>query len=166
MSGPARTVAETLAASPLAGLLDRARLLERLSAAVSAAAAASGVDQASPPKCHLQGQTLLVTAASTAHAAKLRQCAARITEVVQELAPEVNAIRFRVQPGAPIYHLPGIDRADDLNSAVQTRRDPADAAEALRFADNLASSLRDSPLRQSAQRLQARLRAIVQRRGR
>jgi hypothetical protein len=150
------SAAEALAESPVAGLLDRARLLGRVSATVQAISQdlTYGDDPLPPPRCAFDGGTLVITVTTPSQAAKLRQCADRIDQTLRERVPEVTGIRFRLQPGGPNYPMPGMGQPQVVAPIEST---PTLVA-ALQFADDLSAGLHDSPLRESARRLQSRLR--------
>jgi hypothetical protein len=165
MSAVHKSAAGVLAEGPLAGLLQRARLLGRLTAAVSEIERelTSGGLALPQPHCALQGTTLIVTVSGSSHAAKLRQSIPRIQQALGQLAPEVTGIRIRLQPGGANYPMSGIKSPETPTSIEAPATRTAELEAALRFADDLAAHLHESPLRQSALRLQAALRARQER---
>lgn len=155
-----RTVAETLASSPFAALLDHARRLDRLSAVVTHFGLETVGDDPSlpPPLCAFQSRTLVVTLSTPSQAAKWRQQASALHHLLQDCDPEVTGIRIRLQPGRSAVP-PPLGRTTDFDGTAPPSRYPLpDLPAALRFADDLSRSLHDSPLRRSVQRLQANLR--------
>jgi hypothetical protein len=158
MRGSCKSAAEALAETSVAGLLDQARLLGRLSALIEQIDRETGDGESSlpPPRCALQGRTLLITVSTSSHAAKLRQSAGRIEELLRLRASDLTGIRIRLQPGRENYPKDG---SNPGRSAVTEPRDrPEHIAAALRFADDLASTLHDSALRRAALRLRSLLR--------
>jgi len=164
MKPPLKSAAEALAESPLAGLFDQARLLGRIASIVAEISqeAAAGKHSLSPARCSLDGRTVIITVGTPSQAAKLRQRAAALDQAIRERLPEVTAIRIRLQPSSPVDLLPATSPADGTSSEGQDPAPLASIAAALRFADDLSRELHDSPLRRSALRLQASLRAKLQ----
>jgi hypothetical protein len=160
-----KSAAEALAESPIASLLDRARLVGQLTATVDAICRGPTVaqDALSAPRCTLEGGIAILTVGNPSQAAKLRQRAGQIIQALQYLAPEVTGIRVRLQPGDMNYPMPGIVRTEAARTAERSTDRVADVAAATRFADDLAEKLRDSPLRDAALRLQKLLRNRAQR---
>jgi hypothetical protein len=161
MRPPVKSAAEALAESPLAGLLDQARLLGRIASAVAeiSSEGASGTHSLPPPRCSLDGRTVIITVGTPSQAAKLRQRAAALDRAIRERLPELTAIRIRLQPGSLDDPSPATAPGDGTPSSGPVPVPPASLAAALRFADDLSRELHDSPLRRSALRLQASLRA-------
>jgi hypothetical protein len=160
MKPPCKSAAAALAESPVADLLGKARLLDRVAAAIAEISRELTTVEsvAPPPRCAIEDRTLIITVGSAPHAAKLRQQLPRIEAAVQEGWPELSRIRIRLQPGDPYYAIDGMGPAASQATAAERQSDPAELAAALRFADDLARQLHDSPLRRSALRLQALLR--------
>jgi len=156
-----KSAAEALAESPLAALLNQARLLDQISAVVAdISKPAAGSTHSLPPlHCAFQGQTVIITVGTASQAAKLRQRATALHQALRERVPEVTGIRIRLQPGGPA----GPDSGGVQQRAAARSPDPVAPpgrlAAALRFAEDLSRDLHDSLLRQSALRLQATLRA-------
>ena len=161
MSPRCKSAAEALAESPLAGLVDQARLLGRISSLVSEVSqeAASGSRPLPPLRCALQGRTVIITVGTPSQAAKLRQRMAALHQALGERVPEVTGIRIRLQPGGSDAPASGIPAPGEPGQPSRSGRSPENLSAALRFADDLSLRLRDSPLRLSARRLQASLRA-------
>lgn len=158
MTPHCRTAAEALANSPLAGLIDKARLLGQISRLVATfGREATGSEHSSSNlHCFLEGSTVVISVGNSAQAAKLRQRSNALIQLLQECNAELTGIRFRLQPGG----------ADDAAgkpavaaSADPQKRNPDELAAALKFAEDLSRDLHDSPLRRSAQRLHASLQA-------
>jgi hypothetical protein len=160
-----KSAAQALAESPLGGLLEKARALDRISSAVARfLGEATGSDPLSSlPQCSLRGRTVVLTVASASEAAKLRQRTAALQHLLQERDPDLTGIRIRLQPAGS----PEAGALDDPPPAHPARR-PADRAElaaALAFAEELVRDLPESPLRQSATRLRSALRARLREAG-
>jgi hypothetical protein len=160
MIPPYKSAADALAGSPLAGLIDKARLLDKISLTVAELSREAGSPHALPPAhCALDRGTVIITVSTSSQAAKLRQRAAALTLAFQARVPEVTGIRIRLQPGLSARPETDIG-APGAAGCLPTSAQPAPScAAALKFADQLARELHDSPLRQSALRLQASLRA-------
>jgi hypothetical protein len=156
-----KSASEALAESPLAGLLDQARLLDRISALIAEIdqPAASSAHPLPPLRCAIQGQTVIITAGNSSQAAKLRQRTAALHQILRERVPHVTAIRIRLQPGGPADADGGGYAREVPAASPAASTPPAHLAAALRFAEELCRDLHDSPLRQSALRLRASLRA-------
>jgi hypothetical protein len=169
MTRDAKTLADALAETPAA-----AQWLSRLRASQSVArllAAASppvggGFDPLRPGACELRGGLLLLTATSPAQAAKLRQEFPRLQKLLNQQGLELSEIRVRLQPARTSYR-------EEASAAAQVPA-PAEADESLttpardvtaplRFADELALTLRDSPLRTAVENLRSKLREALTR---
>jgi len=162
-----KSLGEALAAGPLADLLHRARKLDEIARAIAQVNRENQSGDAPSPvlHCAIEGRTLIISVATASYAARLRQQMAQIDEVAGKLAPELTAIRIRLQPGASTYPMTGI------KSTLGASPEPAAPVPgneaviaALRFAEVLAADATDSPLRRAARRLQATLRARIDRR--
>jgi hypothetical protein len=159
-----KSAAEALAEGPLAGLVDQARLLGRISSVVAEISreAVSSTHSLPPVRCALQDRTVIITVGAPSQAAKLRQRAAALEQALRERVPEVTGIRIRLQPGNPADPISG--SSDQAPGSLPPR--PPESLQsltaALKFADDLSRELHDSPLRRSAQRLQASLRAKLE----
>jgi hypothetical protein len=161
MSPRCKSAAQALAESPLAGLVDQARLLLRITSVVADASreAAPGARALPPPRCALQGRTVIITVGTPSLAAKLRQRTAALQQALGERVPEVTGIRIRLQPGGPADPIPGSPAEAPARPSLGSVESPENLTAALRFAEDLSRDLHDSALRRSAQRLQASLRA-------
>jgi len=164
MSAQYKSAAGALAEGPLAGLIDQARLLDRISAIVADInqEPGSGTRSGPPLRCALQGRTLVITAASPSQAAKLRQRSAALQKALGERAPQLTAIRIRLQPGGPADPVSGSPPEGSTGTGGPPTASRESLSAALGFADALMRDLHDSPLRRSAQRLQASLRAKLE----
>jgi hypothetical protein len=107
------------------------------------------------PRCTLQGWKVTITVGTPSQAAKMRQQIVALHQLLQARFPELTGISVRLQPSHPV----------DINAmpepggtAGPALPPPANFESALQFADNLSATLRDSPLRRSAMRLQNTLR--------
>jgi len=159
MSHTCKTAADALAQSPLAGLIDQARLLARIASAVADFAEAGAPRNSFPPlRCALQDRTVVITAGTPSQAAKLRQRAVALEQALRERVPEVTGIRIRLQLGESADPVPATAAASSGPSR-DGLQSPESLSAALRFADDLCRDLHDSPLRRSARRLRASLRA-------
>lgn len=164
MSHTCKTAADALAQSPLAGLIDQARLLARVASAVADFTAEAGAPKASfpPLRCALQDRTVVITAGTPSQAAKLRQRAVALEQALRASVPEVTGIRIRLQLGESADPVPATSSAPSGPSR-DGLQSPENLSAALRFADDLCRDLHDSPLRRSARRLRASLRARLDR---
>jgi hypothetical protein len=156
-----KSAAEALAESPLARLLDQARMLGRVSSLVAefCQESAGGGSTLPPLHCSLNGRSVIITVATPSQAAKLRQRAAALHQLLQDRVPELTGIRIRLQPGREADPNAGTNAAELPRLGFQPSGLAPDVSAALRFAEDLSAELPDSPLRRSAQRLQATLRA-------
>jgi hypothetical protein len=156
-----KSAAEALAEGPLAGLVDQARLLGRISSVVAEISreAVSSTHSLPPLRCALHDRTVIITVGAPSHAAKLRQRAAALEQALRERVPEVTGIRIRLQPGSSADPISGSSSPGSSSESSRTPESRESLSAALRFADELSRDLHDSPLRRSAQRLQALLRA-------
>lgn len=163
---------KTLAAA-LAEVPAVAELLSRLQASQSAArilASASppiggGFDPLRPGACELRGGLLLLTATSPAQAAKLRQELPRLQKLLEQQGLDLNEIKARIQP-APLTYREEVSAPARFVATPDPARPAADRASEiaapLRFADELALTLPESPLRDAVERLRATLRGRSQ----
>jgi hypothetical protein len=167
MKPPCKSASEALAESPVAALLDRARLLGQVTATVDAACRELTFGQGllSAPRCALQGGIVVITVASPSQAAKLRQRTNQIVQALRDFAPEVTGIRVRLQPGVMSYLMPGMGPAEAVQAAERSNEKGAELRAARQFADDLAEKLHDSPLRDAVLRLQALLRNRAEEHG-
>jgi len=161
MSPHCKSAAEALAESPLAGLIDQARLLDRISSIVAdfSPEAAPGTHVLPPLRCALQGRTVVITVGTPSQAAKLRQRATALQETLGGRVPEVTGIRIRLQLSVPAEPISGISSPGQAGVVTRSPQSRESLSAALKFADDLSRNLHDSPLRRSAQRLQTSLRA-------
>jgi len=161
---PYKSAADALAGSPLAGLIDKARLLDKISLTVAEVSQEAQSPHALPPAhCTLDRGTVTITVSTSSQAAKLRQRIAALTVALQARVPEVTGIRIRLQPGLPACPGTGSGVSGAAGCPPSSEQLEPSCAAALEFADQLARELHDSPLRQSALRLQASLRARLKR---
>jgi len=160
MKPPCKSAAEALAESPVAEILERACLLDQISAAVEAGARELVAGSPSPPalRCALQGNIVIVSVGTPALAAKLRQRTGSLLQHVRERWPQITGIRVRLQPGGMNYPMPGGAAPGTAQPVGRPTVTGNDLEAARRFADDLADELGDSPLRDAARRLQATLR--------
>jgi hypothetical protein len=156
-----KTAAQALAESPIAGLLEQARRLGRISSLVADFCRDAAADnRPATPRCVIEGKQVVILVASPSQAAKLRQRATTLCRLLQDCDPDLTGIRIRLQPG----------RADDpcrgsANPPAAEPRPQISADEALNFAEELGRSLDDSPLRHAVFRLQGVLRKKLRRGG-
>jgi hypothetical protein len=164
MSARYKSAISALADGPLAGLIDQALLLDRIASVVADVSLESKPATCSGPplRCALRGRTLVITAVNPSQAAKLRQRLAALREALGECAPEVTAIRIRLQPAGSADPVSGSPPGAPAGGATRPPASRESLSAALGFADSLATGLRESPLRRSAQRLQASLRARLE----
>jgi hypothetical protein len=102
---------------------------------------------------------VVITVATASLAAKLRQRATALHQLLQDCDPELTGIRIRLQPGRPEDPVAGGSPAGRSARGPLASEPLPDTSAALRFAEELSTELPDSALRRSAQRLQATLRA-------
>jgi len=165
MSPYCKSAADALADGPLAKLVDEARLLGRVSSVVAdVIREAPLAHPALPLHCALQGTTVIITVGTPSQASKLRQRAAALHQALTERLPEVTGMRIRLQPGGSADPVSGTSASDPRASPPPPEPTTENLSAALRFADDLSRDLHDSPLRRSAQRLQASLRTKLARR--
>jgi hypothetical protein len=165
MTRSAKTIADALAEMPaVAQLLGRLQISQSVARTLAAASPpiGGGFDPLRPGACELRGGLLLLTAISPAQAAKLRQEFPRMQKLLERQGLELNEIRVRIQPAHLPYPEQVINGAqvrapDEAPSALPKRS--RDVAAPLRFAEELALTLADSPLRDAIERLRATLRA-------
>jgi hypothetical protein len=161
MTSSGKTAAQALAESPLAGLIDQARRLGRISTLVADFCRdGSGLDTSPAPRCTIQSGQVVILVASTSQAAKLRQRTTTLNRLLQDCDPELTGIRIRLQPG-------GSDDPTQIKTSTESAASlpPESAAAALKFAEELGRELRESPLRRAALRLQEVLLGKLGRRG-
>lgn len=165
MTRRAKTLADALDETPaIAQLLSRVHASQSVGRALAAASPpiGGGFDPLRPGACELRGGLLLLTATSSAQAAKLRQECPRLQKLLTQQGLDLNEIKVRIQPA----HLPYREEATRLTQvppSAESTRGPADVnkrmAAPLRFADELALTLGDSPVKQAVERLRSALRA-------
>lgn len=169
MTRSAKTLADALAETPAA-----AQLLARLRASQSVArllAAASppiggGFDPLRPGVCELRGGLLLLTATSPAQAAKLRQEFPRLQKLLKRQGFDLNEIKVRLQPARMPYREEVSTTAQvptPADATSDSARSQSDLTAPLRFADELALTLRASSLRAAVESLRATLREALTR---
>jgi hypothetical protein len=150
-----KTAADALAESPLAGLFNQARQLDRISSLVADVSRdAAGTCPGLIPRCAIQGKQVIILVATASQAAKLRQRTTTLVRLLQDCDPELTGFRIRLQPGGSDDPM----RTESPPAAPRSASDDTLAA-ALRFADDLSRDLDDSPLRRAA----LRLRSLLQR---
>jgi len=156
-----KSAAEALADSPVAGLVEQARLLGRISSVVAEVSREANPSNPSLPPLRfaLQGRTVIITVGSPSQAAKLRQRTAALQQALGERVPEVTGIRLRLQPSELVDQIAGRVAEGQDGPPPEAGQSRESLSAALRFADDLSRNLHDSPLRRSAQRLLASLRA-------
>ena len=147
-----------------ASLLDRVAASERAARAIASAASVPGFDPLQPGRCELRDKTLLLRPSSSAIAAKLRQSLPSLLGALQRQGVEVIEIRVRVQPEHSSYRIDG--SSESRSSSGLTRRDSdADRTRNITapqaFAEKLALTLSDSPLRSAAEKLSRRLKGVT-----
>lgn len=156
MKRPSKSAAQALAESPLAGLFDRAQLLDRITSAVTRyCRETAGVDQGLPPPgCTLEGRTVIVIVGTPSQAAKLRQQAPALHQLLQACDPELTGFRIRLQPGQSAD--PAVQKSPTM---ANVRPPPSEESlgAALGFAEHLTRTLHDSALRRSVLRLRSTL---------
>lgn len=165
MSRTPRSLFDALADAPAtASLLARVSASERAARAIASAPSIPGFDPLQPGRCELRDRILLLRTSSSAIAAKLRQSLPSLLGVLQRQGVEVNEIRVRVQPERPGYHEEGSSdprSGSGLTSADDPRNNSMNISCAQAFAEKLALTLTDSPLRTAAEKLSRRLRRVT-----
>jgi hypothetical protein len=159
-----KSAAEALAESPLAGLLDQARLLDRMNTVVAHFSQETAGDSTYLPRpsCVIQGRTVIITLGTPSQAAKMRQRTAALQQLLQDCDPELTGIRIRLQASRLAAPLEEASFAGLAALSPQPPDHAASLAAALRFAEDLSKTLHDSPLRRSAQRLRATVNAKLE----
>jgi hypothetical protein len=154
MTSGGKTAVQALSESPIAGLVDQARKLGRISSLVADFSRdCAGGDPALPPRCAIQGRQVIILVATSSQAAKLRQRTTTLTRLLQDCEPDLTGFRIRLQPGG------SDDPAEAV--AIPPKREPPTpetVSAALRFAEDLGRQLHPSPLRDAALRLRSTLR--------
>lgn len=144
-----------------ASLLARVAASERAARVLAAAVSVPGWNPLQPGNCEQRDRTLLLRAPSSAIAAKLRQLFPSMLTALQRQGTEVIEIRVRVQPEPALpqeSHLAERITATGPGGTGVTHRAPVSNAAAQEFANKLALTLRDSPLRDAAKMLSRRLK--------
>lgn len=166
MSAPPYSIARALDHSVAAPLLDQLALRQRLRTGLVQAMQELAPWFACPSVgfFDLRETTLMLTVASAAQSAKLRQVLPALENRLQQQGFRVYEIRLRTEPGETTYPVPvgqetAAAKAAEAAEAAgeKTKRDGQRAA-AEAFAAKLALTLPDSPLQRAAAQLQARLR--------
>jgi len=160
MTSSGKTAAQVLAESPVAGLVEQARRLGRISSLVADFCRDNaGPDTSPAPRCAIQGGQVVILVSSPSQGAKLRQRATTLNRLVQDCDPDLTGIRIRLQPGKP-------DDPTQIKTVALAADPlpPGSAAAALKFAEDLVRNLPDSPLRRASLRLQGVLRGKLGRR--
>lgn len=171
--GSSRRLSDVLDADPgLAALARQARRSGRAAEAISAACrgVVPGFDPTRPGVCLLRGATLRLAVGSAPLAAKLRQAVPRMRSALHQQGFEGIEIVLCLQPDRTPYPIAAQDpRAHDPGPAHATSRTDAPAATPgmIGFAEQLAHTLEDSPLRRAVIELRSALhRAVARRRDR
>lgn len=162
MSRLPKSLFDALGESPAAAsLLARVAASVRAARVIAGVASVPGFDPLLPGRCELRDGTLFLRTSSSAIAAKLRQSLPSLLGVLQRQGLEVIEIRVQVQPermGDPDH----VSRKTAFTAGPSLGLDsPAvskDVAAARAFAEKLALTLSDSPLRQAAENLRQRLK--------
>lgn len=171
MSRNVKSLADALAEAPgAAAWLARLRVSETAARLVASSdvVRAAGFDATQPGACELRDGTLFLTANSAACAAKLRQGLPRLQKLLQQQGFEVIEMRVRVQPTRSNYREGTSGEADAEGRSVgagTASRSAAELRAPLAFADKLALTLPDTPLKHAAERLRLALRRAVTRNG-
>lgn len=163
-----RSVAQALAESPAAALVRRAADSQRLARALAAADTSLPFDPLTPGACELRGSTVLMTVASPAVAAKLRQRLPQLTALLHRQGFELTEIKVRLQPARTSYRTGGSGQSEcngitHSRDGLNERRSNLTAA--LDLAEKLALTLPSSPVGQAAHRLAESLRNRLARTG-
>jgi hypothetical protein len=157
----ARSLAEALEASPdLASVfrdLERARRVVRL---LADAVKPAGIELLAPSACNWRSSQLTLSVASTSQAAKLRQLLPTLETRLHNNGFEGIQIRVRVQPDAIAYPIGG----QSATTSISPSGSPGEGGELrvpteaeLRFAEKLAQTDIEGPLKTAAQRLRTLL---------
>jgi hypothetical protein len=158
---PARSAIAALTDSSAAELLRKIAQMRQIAEIISPSLAqlTPGSGPLDPSMLLLKEDVLLIKARSSAHAAKIRQGFPGLLQLLQRRGVQVSEIRVRVQPDLPAYPEQGTNsHADSAGARKPGSPPPVRREAALRFAHQLASTLPDGRLRQSAARLEAALR--------
>jgi hypothetical protein len=163
MTPKPRRLPDALAQSEAgAALIQRCAASQRAAAIIESECAhiVPGFSPVQSRSCELRGTTLRLNAQSPAQVAKLRQAVPRLLSRLQQRGLDVIEIKIGVQPRALSSSVR--QNAPDVAAATAasgpSRRSPyREVGPALRFAQKLALTLQDSPLRAAAQRLAASL---------
>jgi hypothetical protein len=167
-SKPAR-LPDALAQSEAgAALIQRCTASQRAAAVIESECACivPGFSPVRSRSCELRGTTLRVNAPYPAQVAKLRQAVPRLLSRLQQQGLDVIEIKIGVQPRAfsssVRQNAPDAATAGAAGGPFRYCSD-REIAPALRFAQKLALTLQDSPLRAAAQRLAASLSSALAR---
>ena len=159
MQNRARSLAEALEASPdLASVfrdLERSRRVVRL---LADAVKPAGIDVLTPAACNWRSSQLTLAVASTSQAAKIRQLLPSLETLLHRNGFEGIQLRVRVQPDATPYPIGGqsVSTSKMPNPGVsQTRHVRVPTSAELAFAEKLAQTNIDGPIKAAAQRLYA-----------
>lgn len=163
-----RSLADALAYSAAGPLLARLDKVKRITQTLADAVAriAPDFDAHDPWACELREEKLMLIARSAAQAAKLRQGIPGLLRLLHQQGAQVTEIHVRVQPTRTTYPESVDDPAQvppdggpaaEAAPSVGGLQTPTAVAGASAFAAALARDLPESPLRQAARRLQARL---------
>ena len=165
MSRAPKSLFDALADTPAAAsLLERVAASERAARVIAGAASIPGFDPLRPGCCELRDGTLVLRTSSSAIAAKLRQSLPSLLGALQRQGAEVIEIRVRVQPERSGYPTQGSSPHTPDDMPVLSGSGPTahlSRTEARAFADKLALTLTESPLRSAAEKLSRRLRRVT-----
>jgi len=163
MQTRARSLAEALEASPdLASVfrdLERSRRVVKL---LAEAVKPAGIDLLAPGACNWRSSQLTLAVASTSQGAKLRQLLPTLETRLHRHGFEGIQIRIRVQPDAMPYPIEGQSVATSRSAVpnISEKRHVRLPTEAeLHFAEKLAQTNIDGPLRRAADHLRLVLAA-------
>jgi hypothetical protein len=155
----AKSLADALASSPAGNLLHRVAQSAELAKVIKGARGLPpDFDPNAPGICELRDSVLWLSAHSPAQAAKLRQSLPGLQQLLLRHGFEVIEIRVRIQPGLTAYQGSVSGPQPAHVDAEAAARAGLDQQAPLEFAEKLALTLRDSPLRAAARSLADRLR--------
>lgn len=158
MSTTPRLIAAALRDSPeAASLLARWEATQRAALAIAPTCRSIvGFDPLGPGVCELRGEILWLSLPSPSASAKLRQATPRLLSSLAADGITVYEIRTRVQPSVTSY--PGDGTVPGSSAPSQGMAWPRNDERAVVAVAELAGSIRQSPLKEAAQKLAATLR--------
>ncbi len=158
MPATARLIAAALRDSPeAASLLARWDATQRAALLITPTCrSVLGFDPLVPGACELRGEILWLSLPSPSHSAKLRQAMPRLLSSLATHGIKVNEIKTRVQPAVTSY--PGDGRIAPSSGSSSGIAWPRNDARAVAAVTELAVSIRESPLKQAAEKLAGTLR--------